>query len=127
MELVQNADDEDMKAEVEFENEGTEYRSCRTIIHRNADPEKIIDYVCRRINLRKERIHVKYCRDAIEAKALVMYLMRCLCNYTCRDICGTLGGITQSTASSYCIRGRELVDQDKYRHIVDDFIEACSV
>ena len=125
MELVRNAVDEDMTAEVEFENEGTDYVSCRKIIHRNADPERIIDYICRRLNLRRERIHVKYSREALVAKGLIMYLMRCLCNSTCRDMCSTLGGITQSTASRYCSEGLKLLEGEEYRHIAEDFLRAC--
>lgn len=122
MQLVQNADDEEMKAEVEFENEGTEYRSCRRIIRRDVDPKKIIDYICARVDVRKERIHVKYSRGTMEAKALAMYLLRCLCNLTCRDMCGIIGDITQSTVSRYCMEGRRLVDQDKYWTLVNDFL-----
>ncbi len=126
-ELVRNATDEEMKSEVEFKNEGTEYVSCRRIIYRNADPDKIINYICRRMNLRRENIHVKYSRETMEAKAIVMYLMRCLCNFTCRDMCGNIGAITQSTASKYCIKGRELLEQEKYRGLVDDFLRDCAI
>lgn len=124
--LVHEATDESIKSEVEFQNEGTDYVSCRKIIHRNSSPNKIISYICARLNLKKERIHVKYSRETMEAKALAMYLMRCLCGYTCRDMCRIIGGITQSTASRYCIDGTSLIEQDKYRSLVDDFLQACA-
>ena len=124
--LVLDATDENMEADVEFKNEGTEYVSCRTIIHRNSDPNKIINYICSKLNLRKESIHVKYSREAIEAKALAMYLIRCLCGYTCRDMCGMIGGITQSTISRYCMKGASLVEQERYRSLVDDFLRDCT-
>lgn len=124
-ELVRNAVEEDMIADVEFLNEGTQYVSCRSIIHRNADPERIINYICGKLNLRKERIHVRYSRDSMEAKSLIMYLMRCMCNYTCREMCATIGGITQSTVSRYCIQGLNLLEKEKYREIADGFLETC--
>lgn len=125
MELVRKAVEEDMVADVEFQNEGTDYVSCRKIIHRNADPERIISFICGKLNLRKERIHVKYSRDSMEAKALIMYLMRCMSNYTCREMCATIGRITQSTVSRYCAEGLNLLEKEKYREIVDDFLKTC--
>ena len=126
MELVRSAVDEEMKEEVEFGDEGTESRSCRRIIPRNVEPERIIDYICRRMDISREKIHVKRSRDAMEAKALMVVLMRCLCGFRCRDICSILGGITQSTASRYCMAGRRLMDEERYKGIVGEFLQAYS-
>jgi putative transposase len=110
-------------AEIEFEDQPTEYRSQRTILARNYSIEAIIDYIVAKMNISKIKLHMKNCRHAVEAKALLVLLMRGLCNHKCSDICRTLGNITQARVSRLCSIATELIDrEEKYKRIVEEFI-----
>lgn len=109
--------------EVEFEDEGTEYRSERKLLVRDVSPEKIIEYIMEAMDITKTRLLTKNTRGSIEAKAMMVFLMRCLCNVRCSDICRIFGNMTQSRISRLCRIGVELYDKDKnYEQIIDKFI-----
>jgi putative transposase len=123
--LVYKCNTKEFKEEYEFENEGTEYRSGRTILVRDADPDKIIEFIAAKLEVSEEDIKMKNSRGVVEAKALLVVLMRSLCNFTCTAICSKLGNITQSRVSKLSSRGIELVSKDeKYRGIVREFLES---
>jgi hypothetical protein len=109
--------------EVEFKNEPTEYRSQRTILARVFREADIIKYIAEKTNIRPIKLHTKHCREAIEAKALLVLLMRGMCNFKCCDICRVLGNITQAWVSRLCSMGVNLIEtNEKYRSIVENFI-----
>jgi putative transposase len=113
--------------EIEFKNEITEYRSGRTILTRNHTLNDIIDYLVNNLNIPKLKFHVKHSRNAVEAKALLVLLMRSMCNYKCSDICRSLGNITQARVSVLSSIGVELIEKnEKYRRIVQNFIYPCT-
>jgi putative transposase len=124
MKFIYKCSDEKLLREVEFEGEKTEYRSYRTILARNQSVEEIIDYIALKMNISKVKLHMKNSKAIVEAKALLVLLMRCVCNYKCSDICRTLGNITQSRVSKLCSIASELIDkEEKYRRIVEVFIK----
>lgn len=123
MRFVLNSNDKYLQPEVEFENEETDYRSNRRILPRNHKAEDIISYIEDRMNISKLKLHMKNSRKAVEAKALLVLLMRSLCNYKCSDICRILGNITQSRVSKLCSIATELIDSnEQFRLIVSDFL-----
>lgn len=127
-ELVLNSNDNGLKDEIEFENEGTEYKSCRKILVRNFKVESIIEFVSNRLNITKQAIFTKGSKKLVEAKAIIVVLMRSLCNLNCPKICEILGNITQATVSKLSSTGIELIiRQEKYANIFDDFIKCYSV
>jgi REP element-mobilizing transposase RayT len=93
MRLVFHCSDESMIEAVEFKNEPTEYRSQRHILVRNADPEKIVDFIAKKLNVSHIKVHMKNSKKMVEAKALIVIIMRSLCNAKCGEICHVLGGI----------------------------------
>lgn len=124
MALVYECNDVKLKEEFEFENEGTEYRSGRKILVRNVDPEKIIEFIASRLNVSEIDMRMKYARGILDAKALLIVIMRSLCNITCAEICGILGNITESRVSKLSSRGVGLIGEDeRYRDIVKEFLE----
>ena len=110
--------------EIEFENEITEYRSQRIILARNHNINDIIDYVASNMNIPRIKLHLKNCRNVVEAKALLVLLMRSVCNHKCSDICKNLGNITQARVSMLSSIGVELTEKnEKYRKMIEDFIK----
>jgi putative transposase len=125
MGLVYECNDVKLRSEFEFENEGTEYRSGREILVRNVDPYKVVEFIISRFNVSEIDIRMKYARGILDAKALIIVLMRSLCGFKCTDICSVLGNITESRVSSLSSRGvRLMVEEDKYRDIVREFLES---
>jgi putative transposase len=124
MKFVCKCDDLEFKESVEFENDTTEYRSERRILVRNRRIEDAMDYIANSMNIPKLKLHAKNCRKVVEAKALLVLLMRHFCNYKCSDICKNLGNITQSRVSMLSSLGVELIEKnEKYRRIIEDFIK----
>lgn len=114
--------------DIEFKDEKAEYRSERKILIRNFQDKDIINYVTKLADINPERIYIKYCRSALEAKALIIVLMRNLCNYKCKDICNVIGNITQSRVSRLTTIGISAMDKNnKYKNIISSFVGQFSV
>ena len=125
--LVFKCNEEKLKKEIEFEDEKTEYRSERKILVRNFKPEDVVEFVTSRMNIQKSKIYMKYSRSLVKVKALIIVLMRSLCNFKCSDICSILGNITQARVSKLSTIGIELIDtEERFQSIVEDFIKSYS-
>ncbi|WP_102401846.1 transposase [Haloimpatiens massiliensis] len=123
MKFVYICDDDRLKEEVEFENEKTEYISEKTVLVRDFDPDKIMEFVAEETGIKKVMLYVKNSRNTKVARALAALLMRCLCDFKCGDICKVLGNITQSRVSKLCSIGVELISSgNKYSNIIEKFI-----
>ncbi|MCM8711738.1 transposase [Clostridium sp. SYSU_GA19001] len=122
MRLVYKCCDKVFKEEVEFLSEGTEYRSGRKILVRNVKIKEIIEFIALKMEVKKIKLHTKYCREIVEAKALAVLLMRSLCNLKCSEICRVFGNITQSRVSKLSSLGVKLLDEEKYRNITREFM-----
>jgi len=117
-----------LKEEIEFMDEKTEYRSERKIIIRNFKPEDVVEFVAIRMNIQKAKLHMKYSRKLVEARALEVVLLRSLCNFNSRSICDILGNITQARVSTLSTIGIELIgSEEKYSNIVEEFIQCYSL
>jgi putative transposase len=128
IQFVYNSINLSFSEEIEFKNESTEYRSERVLLVRNYDINDVVDYISNSMDTPKIKLHTKYCRNMVAAKALLILLMRSLCNYKCSDICKTLGNITQARVSALSSLGIELIEKNiRYRQIVEDFIKAPAV
>jgi len=125
--LVFSCNDEKLKADIEFEDEETEYKSGRKILVRNFTSEKIVEFIATTMNISKLHFNIKYNRKLVQAKALTVVLMRSLCDFKSDDISNTLGNITQSRISKLSNIGIELIGSDeKYQNIISDFIKCFS-
>lgn len=126
--FVFKSSDKNLDKDIEFENEGTQYKSERKILVRDFNADKIIDFISARMNMPRIKLHTKHSREIIEAKALLVLLMRSLCNFKCSDICKILGNITQGRVSRLSVIGIDLISrEEKYKGIVQEFIECYGV
>ena len=126
--LIFRCNEEKLKEEIEFEDEKTLYISERKIIIRNFKPEAIIEFVTLKMDIPKDKIHMKYSRKLVEARSLIVVLMRSLCNFRSSDICNVLGNITQARVSKLSTIGIEFIGtKEKYSNIIEEFIKcyAC--
>lgn len=122
--IVMKCNDAKKVKDVEFEGEGTDYKDGRNLLVRNVEQDEIIMYLIKEMEVSKVRLLAKNTRGSIKAKAIMVFLMRCLCNMRCGDICRIFGNMTQSRVSRLCRIGIDLYDKDKkYRDIIDKFIE----
>lgn len=116
-----------LEKEIEFKNEKTYYKSERTILVRNFNSNDILQFISRKLEIPKIKLHIKNNRTSTKARALSVLLMRCLCDFRCKDICKVLGNITQSRVSTLCSVGVDLIEtEDNYKNIVSDFISKYS-
>ena len=123
MKFIYESIDTQLRTEAEFEDEGTEYRSERRILVRNHSIDNVIDYIASSMKVSKTRLRIKNKRDTVEAKAILILLMRSICNCKCSDICRSLGNITQARVSALSSLGVKLIDENEsYRKMVEDFI-----
>jgi REP element-mobilizing transposase RayT len=123
MQLVYMCDDEKVIEDIEFANETTEYRSQRWILIRNIKADEIIKFIMAKMGVSKIKLHSKHCKGVIEAKALLVFMMRSLCNYKCSSICMVLGNITQARVSMLSSLGIKLIDDERYYEIVEEFMK----
>jgi putative transposase len=125
LDLVLESSDEKIRDEVEFVDEGTDCKSYRKILVRKVDPNEIISFVAAKMNVADVKLHAKNARKVVEAKAMVVLLMRSLCNFKCSEICGLLGNIGQVRVSKLSSRGLELLDEsDRCAGIFREFMSA---
>jgi REP element-mobilizing transposase RayT len=120
--LVYACTDEKVIEGIEFTNEGTEYRSARHILVRDININEIIKFIIEKMGVSKMKLHSKHCKGVIEAKALLVFMLRSLCNYKCSSICMVLGNITQGRVSMLSSIGIQLIDEERYRGIVEEFM-----
>jgi hypothetical protein len=120
--LVYVCNDEKMIEDIEFTNEGTEYRSGRTILVRDMKVDEIIKFIINKMGVSKVKLHSKHCKRVVEAKALLVFMMRSLCNFKCSSICMVLGNITQARVSMLSSIGIRLIDEERYRGIIEEFM-----
>lgn len=126
--FVYKCKDKNFKEEIEFQNEGTEYKSGRTILVRNYKPDDIVQFVASKLNITMKALCMKGSKKLVNAKALVVILMRSLCNYKCVEICNILGNITQVRISKLSSIGIDLViKNEQYSNIVEDFIKCYAI
>lgn len=112
------------KKEVEFEDEKSEYRSERKVLIRDFNVQDIIKYVGDKFRIEKSLLYLKYKRNTIAARSILVLLLRNLCNASCKDICNILGNITSSRVSKLSSMGVDLVTTDeRYKNVINEFME----
>jgi REP element-mobilizing transposase RayT len=113
--------------DIEFEEEKTEYRSGRKLLVRNFKPDDVVKYIAGKFDMPVLLLQTKFNRDLVKAKALVIYIMKSLCNMKCTQICEVLGALTQTRISKLTNIAVELIrKEERYREMVQGFIECYS-
>ena len=111
------------KDDVEFKNEKTKYESKRYIIERTISWDKVIRFICNKFNLSLECIQTKNLRKVSNPKALMIVLLRSLCDINYDEICKIIGNTTESRVSKLSNMGLNLIIDDKrYSNIFDEFL-----
>jgi putative transposase len=124
LKFVYKCNNEAVIENVEFSNEKAEYRSCRTILARDYTPEDIMEFIAGCTGIEKDKIHIKYRKNMTESRALCVFLMRCFCNFTYRDICRVIGSLTQSRVSKLCSIGLETIyRKENYKNLAEMFLK----
>jgi REP element-mobilizing transposase RayT len=124
--FVTKCTDQKIKSNFEFENEKSEYRSGRSILIRNFTPEQVADFVAKYTDNNKSLVHVQSNGDVKIFNAICVLIMRCLCNYTHRQICDFLGNITISQVSKLSFLGISIIQNDvRFQSIIEDLINNC--
>ncbi|MEW8956758.1 MAG: transposase, partial [Clostridium sp.] len=114
---------EEHKDYVEFKNEKTKYESKRYIIERNISWENVMKFICRKFNISMECIQTKNLRQVSNSKALMIILMRSLCNMNYDEICRIIGNLTESRVSKLSNMGLSLISDDiRYKNIFNEFL-----
>ena len=120
--FVYICNDKKLIKDIEFKDEKTEYRSERTILVREIKSEEIIKFIINKMGVSQIKLRSKHSKSVVEAKALLVFMMRSLCNYKCSNICRILGNITQGRVSMLSSIGIRLIDEEKYSGIVEEFL-----
>jgi putative transposase len=108
------------KEDIEFENEGTLYASQRVILARNLEAEQIIEYVSKYTNTHKAVLFAKHGHKATMERALLVVLLKSLCNFSSRQICSVLGNISQANVSRLAGMGlKHLETDEKFRYLFE--------
>lgn len=106
----------------EFVSEKTEYRSERKLLARSFSYKEIVEFASKMLNVNSLSIHISNNRKLVNYRALIIFLLKGLCNLSCKDICCIIGNITQSRVSKLCSIGGEFIDNDeKYKELVYKF------
>ena len=122
--IISEIDIDNVKGEMEFEQEKTIYNSGKTKRVKNIDPDEVIEFIAKRIGVDSIQLNLKYNRSVTKARAIAVILMRSLCNYRCVDICRKLGNITQGRVSKLSRIGIETISESLfYKEITSDFIK----
>lgn len=116
--------DSSINDEIEFINEGSEYRRDRTILVRNYAPEKIISFISNYVKI-PFNINIKYNHRNGELRAVCVVIMRSLCDFTLKQIGAVLGNVTLSNVCRLCERGLKLITEDeKYIPIIGELLKS---
>ncbi|TDT62002.1 DnaA-like protein, partial [Fonticella tunisiensis] len=127
LELVYACNNQAMIDTVEFKNEKSQYRSERVILIRDFPPEEILEFVSKCTGIDKRLLRAKNRREATEGRALCVFLMRYLCNFTHSDICKVLGYTSASRISKLGTMGLRLAYNDeRYMGVIDRLIKERS-
>jgi putative transposase len=121
LEFVKQCTDDNIKADIEFKNEGTRYLSERKILPRDYSVKTIIDFIIKKFNTTEAKLRMKNSRKATKERAIFVLLMRCFCNYRLKDICAVIGNMTQSRVSKLCSMAIDLA-MNEHKGIVQEFI-----
>jgi REP element-mobilizing transposase RayT len=122
--FVMTWNDEKRKAQYDFRDHKSQYRSEKKAFVSNFNPEEVTKFITDYTNVDKRMLKWKYKREARECRALCVFLLRYYCDVTYKDICNLLGRLTLSRISKLRQIGWEIIEKDeRYKNIMEDFLE----
>jgi putative transposase len=127
LEFINRVSHSDTNIDIEFKNEGSDYRNDRKVLLRNYKPDDIIKFISKYTNTNFS-IHVKFSHKHGNLKALCILIMRSLCNLSLKEICSLIGNITSSGLYKLYEKGYNLIIEDEsYKTLLTDLINTLSV
>jgi REP element-mobilizing transposase RayT len=122
--FVMVCDDVNKKSHYDFKDEKSEYRSERTVLARNFKPEDVMEFITGYTGIDKKLLKWKYKRQAKDCRALCVFLVRYYCDFTYRDICSLIGGLTLTRISELNEIGSQLIQRDdRFKDIMKKFLK----
>lgn len=89
-----------------------EYRSVKTFIKRNYKPEEVLKAAGDILNINvTEFVRLKYNKKMSDYRALSVFLLRALCDYTYIQICEIVGVLSVSGTAKLCSKGYSLLQK----------------
>ncbi len=123
LDYVMSCNDPELKKEIDFSGESSEYISNLQPLIRNFDINAVMHFVAEKNGIDSLILYAKNNRAAMKPRAFAAFLLRSLCNCKCSDICRVLGNITHSRASELTRIGLALITADMtYKHMASEFI-----
>jgi len=127
LDYVMSCNDPEMKKEIDFSGDCSDYVSNTKPLIRDFDVHAVMSFVAEKTGIDVLILYAKNNRAALKSRAIAAFLLRSLCNCRCSDICRVFGNITQSRASSLSRIGLALVMAEKYyRQMVSEFVSINS-
>ena len=100
-----------------------EYRSERTLYKRDIKPETIIQTVADKFDIpEQDIIKVKYDRSLSPVKAITVFLIRCLCNLSFKNIGKIIGNLTLSQMSKLNNKGFQMMNLPECKELLATFL-----
>jgi REP element-mobilizing transposase RayT len=91
-----------------------QYRSEKSQILRDKNPDEIVEKACELLNINvPQDVHVKYCRENVGIRAFVTYVMRVMCGYTYKKIGEYIGDLSLSGIANLFNKGFRLTKSEK--------------
>lgn len=117
--IVKEVDENITKAYTE-----NDYRSGKSYIIRNRAPNEVLQKIGEILGEDVfGSIRMKYSREASQIRAFVIYILRVLCGYTYKELCGYVGNISISGISRLSNEGFRLFkEQIKYQHAFNSLV-----
>lgn len=115
--------DSEVKADLEFINEKSEYRSERKILVRDFTPDQIANFISGYLDKEKYCIYYKNGSSDKDIRGIFVFLTRLLCGYTYKRISEYMGDITLSQVRNLFEHGfNVLKSKNKTNEIIQDLI-----
>ena len=115
---------EDLIALIKSLTKSYEYRSERYILVRDTSPQEVVATISQLLNLDNPHLlKIKYNHTLTDFRAIATFFLRCLCDYTYKDICRLLGNVCISEVAKLSQRGFYLIkNHPKYQHLLPALI-----
>lgn len=108
---------------IDMKQDKSLYMSGKVYINRNYSPISIINFVCNKFKVNKHLIFSKNVREFVHIRALIITMLRSLCDINIKSICSLLGNICASNVSRLSSVGVDLLMNNSiYSNLIDEYV-----
>ncbi|WZL73688.1 transposase [Clostridiaceae bacterium 35-E11] len=117
---------EDLQELINTLTKSYEYRSDRFHLARDNSPEEVVSTVSQLLHIDTPHlVKIKYNHHVSDFRAISAFFLRCLCDYTYKDICKVIGNVCISEVAKLCQRGYQLLKNDsRYQHLLSTVLRS---